>query len=320
MNKAISCIVVPASQKAIDAQTHAPPPHFLPNLTPQPPHNPRNPRPRKSGPPPMKATAEATKPAPRHEPYQPDAPARRLPECFVAAAGAPRWRSSPFPRFRCTNPILARRARTYLTTRPSRERTYSPAWPVRNKMAHVTGELKQRARRARLKLVTGGYTTHASESCTRQVSGESIMPYHSSGSVPRSSDPLVDAAWAGSLDRVEALLRQGSDPNATDNQGCSPLSAATRSGHVELMTALLAAGAHPNEVTENGGCLLALTAVLSRVEGMRLLLAAARTRIMCGATITRSSCRLPGRSPVTPMRTSPNGSRWSACSLRPERM
>ena len=100
------------------------------------------------------------------------------------------------------------------------------------------------------------------------------MPYHSSEYWPRSSDPLVDAAWAGRLDCVEALLRQGSDPNAKDAQGCSPLSAATRTGHAEVMRALLAAGSDAHEVTENGGSLLSLTASLSRVEGMRLLLAA----------------------------------------------
>ena len=102
------------------------------------------------------------------------------------------------------------------------------------------------------------------------------MPHHSSGHRPRSSDPLVDASWAGRADLVAALLGQGSDPNQRDETGCSPLRAAVGGGHLEVMQALLAAGADPGEVFDDrtGSTLLSLTALSSRVEPMRLLLVA----------------------------------------------
>jgi ankyrin repeat protein len=100
------------------------------------------------------------------------------------------------------------------------------------------------------------------------------MPYYSSEDRPRSSDPLVDAAWAGQLERVENLLWQGSDPNVRDDRGCSPLSVATRTGHVEVMRSLLAAGADAHEVVANRLSLLSLTVPHGHLEGMRLLLAA----------------------------------------------
>jgi len=102
------------------------------------------------------------------------------------------------------------------------------------------------------------------------------VPSHSASPCPRSSDPLVDASWAGRADLVLDLLNRGGDPNRRDERECSPLGAATRRGHVEVMRALIDAGADATEVTDarTGETLLSIAAILSRVEPMRLLLAA----------------------------------------------
>ena len=99
------------------------------------------------------------------------------------------------------------------------------------------------------------------------------MPYHSSSDSPTSTEPLVDASWAGRDNDVRELLAQGHDPNIKDDVNCSPLNAATRRGHDNVVKALIEARADPHEVTENAGSLLSITASLSHVETMRVLLA-----------------------------------------------
>jgi len=91
---------------------------------------------------------------------------------------------------------------------------------------------------------------------------------------PRSTDPLVDAAWAGLLDEVSELLAQAADPNVRDERGTSPLSAATRQYHHEVMRILIAAGGDAHEVTDHGGSLLALAASHGHIDGVRVLVAA----------------------------------------------
>lgn len=59
--------------------------------------------------------------------------------------------------------------------------------------------------------------------------------------------PLIRAAAAGELERVERLLARGASVRATDAQGRTPLVAAAYGNHVEAAEVLLAAGADPNE-------------------------------------------------------------------------
>ncbi|MFI5183004.1 MAG: ankyrin repeat domain-containing protein, partial [Vicinamibacteria bacterium] len=56
-------------------------------------------------------------------------------------------------------------------------------------------------------------------------------------------ESLTDAAGQGRVDRVNALMRQGADPNAASSSGWTPLMAAAAAGRREAAAALLSAGA-----------------------------------------------------------------------------
>ncbi len=56
---------------------------------------------------------------------------------------------------------------------------------------------------------------------------------------------LFDAGRAGDLERLEALLVGGADPNPFDAEGRTPLALAAEQGEEALVSALLARGADP---------------------------------------------------------------------------
>ncbi|XP_068698694.1 tonsoku-like protein isoform X1 [Montipora foliosa] len=66
----------------------------------------------------------------------------------------------------------------------------------------------------------------------------------------KGETPLHEAAIAGNLQRVEALLEKGADVNARDYCGWLPLHEACNHGHVEIVELLLKAG---SDVNDQGG-------------------------------------------------------------------
>lgn len=140
------------------------------------------------------------------------------------------------------------------------------------------------------------------------------MPRHVEPYRPRSTDPLVDAAWGGHLDVVADLLARGADPNVRDDRGTTPLSAAARQCHHEVMRALIAAGGDPHEMIDQGDSLLSLAAWRGNIEGVRMLLAAGadpneekvnphRTILMqaAGAFSLQPDANLPKRTTIVRM-------------------
>lgn len=63
---------------------------------------------------------------------------------------------------------------------------------------------------------------------------------------------LMHAAFEGDLDRVLALLTEGSDPNARDAGGDTALMFAAMRGHFLIVKMLLAHGADPLARARNG--------------------------------------------------------------------
>ena len=64
--------------------------------------------------------------------------------------------------------------------------------------------------------------------------------------------PVADAAMAGDLEAVRALVEQGADVNAAQGDGLAALHWAARNGDVGMTELLVYAGAHLEAVTRNG--------------------------------------------------------------------
>ena len=92
----------------------------------------------------------------------------------------------------------------------------------------------------------------------------------------RATQLLFDAAWEGDVAKVQALLRQGADPNAEnrdpDNYGQLSLDLATLAGHAEVVELLLKHGASPAAVNCQGDTILHRAAQHGRLDIARLLL------------------------------------------------
>jgi uncharacterized protein len=83
---------------------------------------------------------------------------------------------------------------------------------------------------------------------------------------------LFDAVVAGEVDRVEALLAGGEDPNALGARGRTVLMAAAEAGHEKIVRALLAAGAEPILTDDLGETALVIAAAHGHASVCRLLL------------------------------------------------
>jgi hypothetical protein len=77
--------------------------------------------------------------------------------------------------------------------------------------------------------------------------------------------PIVSAALEGNLERVNKLIAEGADVNATTTEvigdydfgiGATALMVAAAYGHVDIVTALLEAGADPNQKDKRGTTVL----------------------------------------------------------------
>jgi ankyrin repeat protein len=66
------------------------------------------------------------------------------------------------------------------------------------------------------------------------------------------NDELLDAVFVRDVEEIQRLLARGADPDAWDEDRCTPLMMATVEGDVEIARLLLEAGADPNLVDNDG--------------------------------------------------------------------
>ena len=81
------------------------------------------------------------------------------------------------------------------------------------------------------------------------------MKLHSFSPIPEDDGELSLPAliyWAslGDVDQVKELLRDGEDPNQTDDEGYSALQAAAENDHLEVVKLLVEKGAHVDYKSE----------------------------------------------------------------------
>lgn len=91
----------------------------------------------------------------------------------------------------------------------------------------------------------------------------------------REEDGATALAWAANRANTaiaELLLKAGADPNLTNELGVGPLSLAITNGSMAMVKLLLANAADPNVARENGETPLMTAARLGQVEVMNLLL------------------------------------------------
>jgi hypothetical protein len=85
---------------------------------------------------------------------------------------------------------------------------------------------------------------------------------------------LIDAAHAGDVGQVKALLAAGADANARNADGGTALMAAAGKGHLEVVQALLAARADANAKADKGYTALTFAASSGHLKVVQALLAA----------------------------------------------
>ncbi|MDX1978702.1 MAG: ankyrin repeat domain-containing protein [Bryobacteraceae bacterium] len=91
----------------------------------------------------------------------------------------------------------------------------------------------------------------------------------------REEDGTTALAWAamrGNVAMAELLLNAGADPNLTNELGIGPLSLAITNGSAAMAKLLLDKGASPNVARENGETPLMTAARLGQVDVMKALL------------------------------------------------
>jgi ankyrin repeat protein len=83
---------------------------------------------------------------------------------------------------------------------------------------------------------------------------------------------LIEAADSGETDKVRALLEEGADVHATDDNGLTALWKAAAWGYTEIVRSLLDAGADVNTKAEDGSTFLMLSANNGYLDVVKLLL------------------------------------------------
>jgi len=86
------------------------------------------------------------------------------------------------------------------------------------------------------------------------------------------NDELLDAVFLHDLDDVRNLLARGADPDARDDERCTPLMMATAEDDAEIVRCLLEAGADPNAPDADGWTALDVAIYRSRMDLVWLLL------------------------------------------------
>ena len=109
------------------------------------------------------------------------------------------------------------------------------------------------------------------------------------------ADTVVEAARAGDVDAVRALLKRGSDVNQAQGDGMTALHYAAQSGQVDLVQMLLSAGANARATTRLGGYtplhLASLGGHASAVAALIASGASAESRTTTGATALMLAAR-----------------------------
>ncbi|HUY91860.1 MAG TPA: ankyrin repeat domain-containing protein [Pirellulales bacterium] len=82
---------------------------------------------------------------------------------------------------------------------------------------------------------------------------------------------LLDAAEAGRLKRVRALLKDGADANAKQSDGYTPFLLALGEGHNDVCRMLLDAGARVDATVYDGGTAMHVAAFAGNLEGLELV-------------------------------------------------
>lgn len=83
----------------------------------------------------------------------------------------------------------------------------------------------------------------------KEIREERFCPQKQSGvNEPRDCTALMQAADAGNIDQVRALLQRGADVNEARGSGHTALMLAARRDHLGMVQTLLRAGANPNAI------------------------------------------------------------------------
>ena len=112
-----------------------------------------------------------------------------------------------------------------------------------------------------------------------------------SSALAQQSAGLIEAARAGNLANVNALLAKGADPNMRGPQAITPLLVAASMGNIPIAKALLAKGAQVNVKDSSDWQVspLMVAALSGRVEMMKLL----EVDLIClGNKFLHSFCRI----------------------------
>lgn len=105
--------------------------------------------------------------------------------------------------------------------------------------------------------------------------------------------PLHYAAYSGSINALQTLIKHGADVDAFDRHAQTPLHAAALAGNLAAGKALLKAGANINAINQQGTTPLQIAAYAKRIEFVRMLLEAGANPNECGVskwTALHSAC------------------------------
>lgn len=94
----------------------------------------------------------------------------------------------------------------------------------------------------------------------------------SAGCTSQRNVDLVEAALTGDLPKVQVLLKQGANVEATALDGLTPLDAAARQGHLEVLKYLIEAGASVNGGAHNDRTALGTAMVYEHTDCAKFLI------------------------------------------------
>jgi ankyrin repeat protein len=103
------------------------------------------------------------------------------------------------------------------------------------------------------------------------VSAGLVLYLAAAGCTSRRDVALVDAALSGELPKVQSLLKEGANIEATAYDGLTPLDAAAKEGHLAVVEYLVASGAAVNGVAHSNRTPLGTAFVYEREDCVKYL-------------------------------------------------